>query len=105
MTRKMEEFISPPEAPVFQPTPEEFKDPISYISKIRPVVVNTGICKIRPPPVSGLDCQSAMLRSTWVCYTAVSMRHSGVGIKPILSNCLQGQCVYFPRRPLLFIEA
>ena len=69
MTRRMEEFISPPEAPVFQPTPEEFKDPISYISKIRPVVVNTGICKIRPPPVSGLDRvvgQSALLRSTWV---------------------------------------
>lgn len=55
VTRRMEEFISPPEAPVFQPTPEEFKDPISYISKIRPVVANTGICKIRPPPVSGLD--------------------------------------------------
>ena len=48
----MEEFITPPEAPVFQPTEEEFKDPIAYLTKIRPVVVNTGICKIRPPPVS-----------------------------------------------------
>ena len=48
----MEEFIPPPEAPVFQPTMEEFRDPVSYITKIRPVVVNTGICKIRPPPVS-----------------------------------------------------
>ena len=48
----MEEFITPPEAPVFQPTAEEFRDPIAYISKIRPVVTNTGICKIRPPPVS-----------------------------------------------------
>lgn len=48
----MEEFIPPPEAPVFQPTAEEFKDPVSYITRIRPVVVNTGICKIRPPPVS-----------------------------------------------------
>ena len=47
-----EEFIRPPEAPVFQPTPEEFKDPVSYISKIRPVVLNTGICKIKPPLVS-----------------------------------------------------
>ena len=47
-----EEFIRPPEAPVFQPTVEEFKDPIAYISKIRPVVVNTGICKIKPPAVS-----------------------------------------------------
>jgi len=32
----MEEFIPPPEAPVFQPTLEEFKDPISYLTKIRP---------------------------------------------------------------------
>ena len=48
----MEEFIPPPEAPVFQPTAEEFKDPVSYLTRIRPVVVNTGICKIRPPPVS-----------------------------------------------------
>lgn len=48
----MEEFIPPPEAPVFQPTMEEFRDPVAYISKIRPVVVNTGICKIRPPSVS-----------------------------------------------------
>ena len=50
--KMMEEFIPPPEAPVFQPTLEEFKDPISYITRIRPVVVNTGICKIRPPQVS-----------------------------------------------------
>lgn len=49
---EMEGFIPPPEAPVFQPSIEEFKDPVAYISKIRPVVVNTGICKIRPPPVS-----------------------------------------------------
>ena len=51
-TYKMEEFMPPPEAPVFQPTMEEFRDPIAYITKIRPVVVNTGICKIRPPSVS-----------------------------------------------------
>ena len=49
-----EDFIRPPEAPVFQPTLEEFEDPIAYISKIRPVVLNTGICKIKPPPVSYL---------------------------------------------------
>lgn len=48
----MEDFITPPEAPVFQPTAEEFRDPIAYLTKIRPVVVNTGICKIRPPSVS-----------------------------------------------------
>lgn len=43
------EFTVPPEAPVFEPTEEEFSDPLAYISKIRPIAENTGICKIRPP--------------------------------------------------------
>lgn len=46
------EFIVPPEAPVFYPTEAEFSDPLAYISKIRPIAENTGVCKIRPPPVS-----------------------------------------------------
>jgi len=46
------EFVPPPEAPVFEPTWDEFKDPIAYIEKIREVAEKTGICKIRPPPVS-----------------------------------------------------
>jgi histone demethylase JARID1 len=45
------DLIRPPEAPVFQPTREEFKDPVAYLNKIHPVVVNTGICKIKPPTV------------------------------------------------------
>ncbi|XP_064473046.1 lysine-specific demethylase 5A-like isoform X2 [Ornithodoros turicata] len=50
MTGIESEFVSPPEAPIFEPTPEEFKDPLAYIAKIRPVAEQTGICKIRPPP-------------------------------------------------------
>lgn len=49
------EFTVPPEAPVFYPTEAEFADPLAYISKIRPIAENTGICKIRPPSVSTND--------------------------------------------------
>ncbi|CAG4948517.1 unnamed protein product [Colias eurytheme] len=44
-------FTPPPEAPVFEPTLEEFTDPLGYIAKIRPVAEKTGICKIKPPAI------------------------------------------------------
>lgn len=51
---KNEEFIFevPGEAPVFVPTIDEFKNPLTYINKIRPIAEKYGICKIRPPSVS-----------------------------------------------------
>ncbi|XP_035243760.1 lysine-specific demethylase 5C isoform X2 [Anguilla anguilla] len=44
-----EEFCPPPECPVFEPSWEEFADPLGYIAKIRPIAEKSGICKIRPP--------------------------------------------------------
>ena len=52
------EFIAPPEAPVFEPTAEEFQDPLGYIAKIKPIAEKTGICKILPPSVRTLGCYS-----------------------------------------------
>uniref|UniRef100_A0A3B3S562 [histone H3]-trimethyl-L-lysine(4) demethylase n=1 Tax=Paramormyrops kingsleyae TaxID=1676925 RepID=A0A3B3S562_9TELE len=45
-----DEFVPPTECPVFEPSWEEFTDPLGYIAKIRPIAEKTGICKIRPPP-------------------------------------------------------
>ena len=45
------EFIAPPEASMFEPTWEEFQDPLAYMAKIRPIAEKSGICKIKPPPV------------------------------------------------------
>uniref|UniRef100_A0A7R9HXG9 [histone H3]-trimethyl-L-lysine(4) demethylase n=1 Tax=Timema bartmani TaxID=61472 RepID=A0A7R9HXG9_9NEOP len=44
------EFIVPKEAPVFEPTNEEFEDALAFIRKIRPTAEKFGICKIKPPP-------------------------------------------------------
>ncbi|MBN3290437.1 KDM5A demethylase, partial [Polypterus senegalus] len=43
------EFVPPPECPVFEPSWEDFSDPLGFISKIRPIAEKSGICKIRPP--------------------------------------------------------
>lgn len=69
-------FVPPPEAPVFEPTEEEFQDPLAFIAKIRPYVEKTGICKIRPPPVSlanfqgffAIFCASQQRIDTLYCY-------------------------------------
>lgn len=49
-----DEFKAPPECPVFEPSWEEFGDPYTFINKIRPIAEKTGICKVRPPPVSAI---------------------------------------------------
>lgn len=52
---RQDEFKPPPECPVFEPSWEEFGDPYTFINKIRPIAEKTGICKVRPPPVSAIE--------------------------------------------------
>ena len=42
-------FVKPLEAPVFNPTKEQFKNPLDYIKSIKPVAEKYGIIKIKPP--------------------------------------------------------
>ncbi|XP_063230043.1 lysine-specific demethylase 5-like [Bacillus rossius redtenbacheri] len=43
------QFVVPKEAPVFEPSNEEFEDALAFIRKIRPIGEKFGICKIKPP--------------------------------------------------------
>ncbi|XP_071069616.1 lysine-specific demethylase 5D-like isoform X3 [Dasypus novemcinctus] len=49
METASDDFLPPPECPVFEPSWAEFSDPLGYIAKIRPIAEKSGICKIRPP--------------------------------------------------------
>ena len=44
------------EAPIFKPTPAEFKDPMKYIQAIRKVAEPFGMCKIIPPASFKPEC-------------------------------------------------
>ena len=60
------EFYKPPPCPVFEPTEEQFEDPIGYISSIRAEGEKYGIVKIRPPasfqPPFALDVEEFKFR-------------------------------------------
>lgn len=45
-------FDPPKICPVFNPTSQEWRDPLEYIAKIKPIGEKAGICKIIPPKVS-----------------------------------------------------
>jgi len=67
------EFTVPPEAPVFEPTNEEFYDPLAYIAKIRPIAEKSGICKIKPPPVSSANRPSTR-SGAWLLFSTRDLR-------------------------------
>lgn len=83
------EFTVPPEAPVFEPSNDEFHDPLAYIAKIRPIAERSGICKIKPPPVSSRPrCRhvadallSSPLRTSSSLYALFSARPERKGSK------------------------
>uniref|UniRef100_J3M5R7 JmjC domain-containing protein n=1 Tax=Oryza brachyantha TaxID=4533 RepID=J3M5R7_ORYBR len=54
------------DAPVFTPTEEEFKDPIGYITTIRPQAEKYGICRIVPPSSWRPPC-SLKEKTFWEC--------------------------------------
>lgn len=56
------EFVPPPQCHVFEPTKEDFKDPLAFIARIRSVAETTGICKVIPPKVIKYEfCLNASL--------------------------------------------
>lgn len=59
------EFVPPPECPVFEPSWEDFSDPLGFINKIRPIAEKTGICKIRPPQVFFFKIKLKVCRGFW----------------------------------------
>ena len=61
------------EAPTFTPTPEEFRDPLAYIAKIRHEAERFGACKIVPP--KGWDPPFALDRRAMRFKTRVQSVH------------------------------
>lgn len=78
------EFEVPEEAPTFVPNEQEFKNPLVYISKIRPIAEKYGICKIRPPPVSMplRVAMSAIFAYLLICLFDFPSRRPGNRLSP-----------------------
>lgn len=66
-----------PEAPVYRPTAEEFKDPIQYMAKIGPEASKYGIAKVIPPdgwdPDFAIDTEVRLLTAVGAASLAQSL--------------------------------
>lgn len=63
------------EAPVYQPTEEEWKDPVEYMRKITPEAKKFGICKVIPPdswnPDFAIDTEVSALHNPSIWPTSL----------------------------------
>lgn len=100
-SRYAAEFVPPPECPVFEPSWEEFSDPLGFIGRIRGLAEKTGICKIRPPKVPPV-CPRAppepprvphtlRARSGFLCRSAQAVPGPGEPVQSLTSRrgCLE----------------
>lgn len=67
------ESFTPPDAPVFRPSADEFSNPLRYIASIRPQAESYGICKVVPPP--GWKPEYVLDRSTFRFKTRIQSVH------------------------------
>lgn len=86
------EFAVPTEAPVFVPTIEEFRNPLTYINKIRPVAEKYGICKIRPPPVSTFN-------SFFAFSFVIILDLFSLPLRVLILRSVGGGCINIARKP------
>ncbi|XP_022118712.1 protein Jumonji [Pieris rapae] len=93
------------EAPVFRPTVDEFKEPLTYIEKILPEASKYGLCKVIPPdgftPPCNLD--GTMNFNVTNHYVQRMFKRYGPAAKKLTTfkAVLASQKVTFRRPPLL----
>eukprot|EP01113_Clastostelium_recurvatum_P018013 TRINITY_DN2125_c0_g1_i1.p1 TRINITY_DN2125_c0_g1~~TRINITY_DN2125_c0_g1_i1.p1 ORF type:complete len:842 (+),score=204.27 TRINITY_DN2125_c0_g1_i1:177-2702(+) len=93
-----------PECPVFRPTPEEFSQPLVYISKIRQEAERYGICRIIPPSLAP-TIQSCVDPDTFTFRTKVQNVHQfknrNNGPSEVFSSSI---CIQLAKRGINIID-
>ncbi|KAK1340799.1 hypothetical protein QTO34_017193 [Cnephaeus nilssonii] len=74
------EFVPPPECPVFEPSWEEFTDPLSFIGRIRPLAEKTASAKFDRPRTWAASLQLLPGTQDMGCFAPAAARHLGSGL-------------------------